>query len=56
MRGDPPNELLLETTNRIWWFIVVLFLTVAVNFLTSEYKKYQLVLNERARLQYDGRH
>lgn len=55
MRGDPPNELVLETQNRILWFMIVLFLTVAVNFATSEYKKYQGLLNERARMQYDGR-
>lgn len=56
MRGDPPNEYLLETTNRIWWFLVCVFFTVAVNFVTREYKNYQEVLNKRAKLMYDGRH
>lgn len=55
MLRDPPNELLLETQNRIWWFVVALFLTIFVNFLTAEYKKHQLRLNERARETYEGR-
>ncbi len=52
---DPQNELVLDTLNSAWWCAFTLFLTGFVTILHSEYEKYQVVLNERARLEYDGR-
>lgn len=45
----------METMSIIGWFIFVLFLNLLVHFVTTEYKKYQVALNGRAKAQYDGR-